>query len=108
MSLSPFRIIPGLLMSCCLALFGCEKEAEEKKQVIRPVRYQQIFLGNVTRVRTFSGVSQAGIESNLSFKVAGNVKQVLVKVGEMAIAGETVIADRLANAPPPPDEGGMG
>ena len=31
---------------------------------------------------------------------------VLVKAGEKAIAGETVIADTLANAPPPDDEGG--
>lgn len=33
---------------------------------------------------------------------------VLVKAGEKAIAGETVIADTLANAPAPDDEGGMG
>jgi phosphatidylserine decarboxylase len=32
---------------------------------------------------------------------------VLVKVGETAIAGETVIADTFANAPAPGDEGGM-
>jgi phosphatidylserine decarboxylase len=32
---------------------------------------------------------------------------VLVKVGEAAIAGETVIADTFANAPAPGDEGGM-
>ena len=32
---------------------------------------------------------------------------VLVKVGEKAIGGETVIADTLANAPPPDDEGEM-
>ena len=34
--------------------------------------------------------------------------RVLVKAGEKAIAGETVIADTLANAPAPDDEGGMG
>ena len=33
---------------------------------------------------------------------------VLVKVGEVAIAGETVIADTFANAPATGDEGEMG
>ena len=71
-----------LLAAVTLLIAACGEEAAVEREVIRPVRYQQVFLGNVSRVRTFSGVSQAGIESNLSFKVAGSLNRVLVKVGD--------------------------
>ncbi|NIX01108.1 MAG: efflux RND transporter periplasmic adaptor subunit [Phycisphaerae bacterium] len=41
-----------------------------------------------SKVRTFSGVAQAGIESKLSFKVPGTVKNVYVEVGDQIQKGE--------------------
>jgi len=42
------------------------------------------------RVRTFSGVAQAGVESNLSFKVAGTVQKLFVKVGDKVRSGQLI------------------
>ncbi|MFC1586307.1 efflux RND transporter periplasmic adaptor subunit [Fibrobacterota bacterium] len=47
-----------------------------------PVRYQKVSLNGHAKTRTFSGVSKAGTEIKLSFKVGGTVKTVKVKVGD--------------------------
>ncbi len=66
---------------------GCGEEKIEK-EVIRPVRYQQVFLKGGNRLRIFSGTAKAGVESNLSFKVAGTVEKVYVKVGDIVKKGQ--------------------
>ena len=68
-------------------LISCKKE-EAPKEVLRPVRYQQIYSTGGSRVRTFSGVAKAGTESKLSFKVAGTVEIVAVKVGDKVKTGQ--------------------
>ena len=68
----------GVLLS-----FGaCQKEDTPIPDVIRPVRSEVVYFSNAKQVRTFSGVSKAGLEANLSFKVSGTVKRLLVKVGD--------------------------
>ena len=68
-------------------LFSCGKKEEVGQEIIRPVRYMQVYSTGGTRVRTFSGVTQAGLESNLSFKVPGTIKRITVKVGDEVRAG---------------------
>lgn len=63
-------------------------EDEIETQIIRPVRYMPVYATGGSRVRTFSGVAQAGIESRLSFKVSGNVKSIPTRVGDEVKAGE--------------------
>ncbi|UCF06610.1 MAG: efflux RND transporter periplasmic adaptor subunit [bacterium] len=70
-------------------LTSCGKE-EEQPEIIRPVRYIQVFATGGTRERTFSGVTQAGLESRLSFKVPGTVSRVAVKVGDKVSAGDLI------------------
>lgn len=72
---------------CIVLLFSCGGEKSEKKEIIRPVRYQQIFLAGGEQSRIFSGVSRAGTESKLSFRVGGIVEAVNVKVGEKVNKG---------------------
>lgn len=79
----------GLLM-ICLLVPACEKAVPEPKQVIRPVRSQQVFFGGGQRLRSFSGVAQAGQQIELSFKVGGSVQRVLVKMGDSVKAGALV------------------
>ena len=78
-------------LSGVATLPACRAE-EEAAVVLRPVRYQQVFSTGGSRVRTFSGIARAGVESRLSFKVAGTVRRVPVQVGDSVRAGQ-LIAD---------------
>jgi RND family efflux transporter MFP subunit len=69
---------------------ACESEEPVREPIIRPVRTQQVFSTGGTRVRTFAGTAQAGLESRLSFKVAGTVQVLNVKVGDQVKAGALI------------------
>ena len=76
-----------LTIFCIVLLFSCGGEKPEKKEIIRPVRYQQVFISGDEQSRILSGVSKAGTESKLSFRVGGIVEAVNVKVGEKVNKG---------------------
>lgn len=86
-----YNLIP-LVILCVLALLliAC-KEEEKVSEIIRPVRTEQVFSTGGTRVRTFSGVVQAGSESRLSFKVTGTVQQVAVEIGSRVKANQILV-----------------
>lgn len=69
---------------------GCASEAPDVAPLIRPVRTMIVFADGTERTRTFSGTAQAGIESRLSFKVAGTVTDVRVQVGDRVDAGDVI------------------
>jgi RND family efflux transporter MFP subunit len=71
---------------------GCGKEEPGPEPIVRPVRTVQVFAGDAARVRSFSGLSRAGLESNLSFKVAGTVERLPVKVGDRVRSGQLLAA----------------
>ncbi|MCG8423439.1 MAG: efflux RND transporter periplasmic adaptor subunit [Proteobacteria bacterium] len=71
-----------VLLAFASAGMICEKEQPPAKQRIRAVKYYRITAAGGPLERTFSGVSEAGLESNLSFKVTGNVTKLGVKVGD--------------------------
>jgi len=73
-----------------ILLPACESEEPVREPLIRPVRTQQVFSTGGTRVRTFSGTAQAGLESRLSFKVAGTVQVLNVKVGDHVKSGDLI------------------
>jgi RND family efflux transporter MFP subunit len=54
------------------------------------VRTIQVFSGGSDRVRTFSGTARAGQESRLSFRVAGTVELLDVKLGDRVRAGQVL------------------
>jgi RND family efflux transporter MFP subunit len=66
------------------------KEKEQTQEIFRPVRYIQVFATGGSRVRTFPGIAQAGTESRLSFKVAGTVLRVAVRVGDRVREGQII------------------
>ncbi|MFW9998174.1 MAG: efflux RND transporter periplasmic adaptor subunit [Candidatus Odinarchaeota archaeon] len=74
-----FTII--ILLSYC-------SEKETTKEIIRPVRTEQVFSTGGERDRVFSGVVKSGSESKLSFKVPGTVKKVHVEIGSKVRAGQ--------------------
>jgi multidrug efflux system membrane fusion protein len=82
---NPFLItVVGMIL-----LFSCGKK-EHEQEIIRPVRYMQVFSTGGSRVRSFTGVAQAGVESRLSFKVPGTVKSVNVLVGDNVSRGQLI------------------
>jgi RND family efflux transporter MFP subunit len=87
-----FKIIFKLFTIVCLILLliSCKKESAKPQKVIRPVRFQQVSIKKGGLVRTFSGTTQAGIESKLSFKVSGTVQQLAVKVGDKVKKGDVI------------------
>ncbi len=73
-----------------LSLTSCSGEKDVVQEVIRPVRFAQVFATGGTRVRTFSGVAQAAVESKLSFKVPGTVQLISVSVGDFITEGAVI------------------
>jgi len=79
--------LKGLYLFGCFLLAGsivaCGGEDQsEIAEFVRPVRSQHVFLTGSNQVRTFSGTAKAGLEAKLSFKVAGTIQRVFVKVGD--------------------------
>ncbi len=81
----------AVLLFSCQLLVACDAPAPEVAPVVRPVRYERVLPRDSAEVRTFSGVAQAALESNLSFKVGGTVTQLAVEVGD-TVAPQQVIA----------------
>ncbi|MFQ6114519.1 MAG: efflux RND transporter periplasmic adaptor subunit, partial [bacterium] len=80
-------VFVGVISLTFLACGGGEQKVEE---IIRPVRYQQVYSTGGSRVRSFSGTARSGVESKLSFKVAGTVLEVPVKVGDKVRSGQLI------------------
>lgn len=68
---------------------GCSKKKEEEVKLIRPVRYVTVDKYLVDNVRRFSGVAEAGTESNLSFKVPGSIIKI-AKTGDCFSKGQLI------------------
>ncbi|MDH3890751.1 MAG: efflux RND transporter periplasmic adaptor subunit [candidate division Zixibacteria bacterium] len=90
MSISRLLALFVLSVAICVGSSGCGGEDESGPPLIRPVRYEQVFATGGTRVREFSGASRAGVESRLSFKVAGTIRELSVRVGEEVKAGSLI------------------
>ena len=72
-----------------ILLAACTKEPTPKK-VIRPVRYEAVSNAGTVQTQSFSGVSQAGTEARMSFRVSGTVIKVNVKVGDTIKKGARI------------------
>lgn len=79
-----------ILLALTLFVAACGSKKTEKKEVIRPVRYQQVYKSGGKSSRTFSGVARASTETRLSFKVSGTVQVLNVKVGQKVKAGQLI------------------
>lgn len=82
--------VPSLLIFALAEFTSCGKKEAHQAEVLRPVRYVQVYATGGSRIRTFSGAAKAGIESNLSFKVAGTVESVDVRVGDKVRSGALI------------------
>jgi len=78
------------IFGLALVVVACGDEAPPPEPVIRPVRYVEVFATGSGQQRTFSGISQAALQSTLSFKVLGTLRTVAVKVGDRVTAGQLI------------------
>ncbi len=79
----------SVLAVVAILLAACQ-EPPPVETVLRPVRYERVSTSQEARLRTFAGVARAGVESNLSFRVAGTVDRVAVSVGQKVQRGQTL------------------
>ncbi len=84
-----FKLRGQLTIFVVIFLFSCAEE-KVKREIIRPVRYQQVFLSGSEQTRTFSGLSKSGTEAKLSFRVGGIVDKLNVKVGDKIRKGALI------------------
>lgn len=73
-----------------LWLVACGDDSKEKTEILRPVRYQSVTFVAGGQERTFSGVTQASLESSLSFKVGGTLRELAVVVGAKVKKGQVL------------------
>jgi RND family efflux transporter MFP subunit len=78
------------LLALLGGLMSCGVDEEPPPRPIRPVRYQEVFSTGGQRARTFSGSAQAAVETSLSFRVGGNIRRVLVDVGDNVEEGQLI------------------
>lgn len=78
------------LTSVTIMSSACGQDPPEPKEVIRPVRSQQVYFSGGQRTRSFSGVAQAGQQIDLSFRISGTVQRVTVKMGDTVKAGDVL------------------
>ncbi len=83
------RRLPALFAAALLAP-ACGEPPPLAEPVIRPVRHVIARATGGQRTRTFSGVARAGVESALSFRVAGTIARLSVQVGDQVRAGAPI------------------
>ena len=71
---------------------GCQEDQAAEEIVIRPVLVHPVAPGSAVHENSFPARAKAGTESVLSFKVAGQVRDVLVSVGETVRQGQLIAA----------------
>lgn len=67
-----------IIISMCL-LSACSEEQAVVEQPLRPVRSIQVETTGTAQKLTFAGTTRAGLESRLSFKVNGTLKDKYIK-----------------------------
>ncbi|WP_424003615.1 efflux RND transporter periplasmic adaptor subunit [Maribacter sp. IgM3_T14_3] len=81
--------LPFILISLIL-LVSCGEKSAETEEIIRAIKYEKVELSSGIESHTFSGVAIAQNETNLSFKVAGTLASINVKLGEKVRKGQLI------------------
>lgn len=85
---------PHFPAACLLAmgltlLVACAEEPVPEPQP-RPVRFAEVSRSGQAQARTLAGVVRSGVESRLSFRVAGSVEWLGISVGDRVDAGQVL------------------
>ncbi len=91
MKIKTITLAAALLLSAAMH-YSCSGGSNEAEEVIRPVRYQEVTRSGGSVMRTFSGISKAETETDLSFRVGGIIQTINVAVGQQVKEGDLVAA----------------
>ncbi|VVS93229.1 efflux RND transporter periplasmic adaptor subunit [Desulfoluna spongiiphila] len=89
------RVWGGVILGAsllALGVVGCSGDRAGEEVHLRPVRVQKVVRVAPEVSRVFSGYALASVESRLSFKVPGTLKEIPVKVGDFLDEGALVAA----------------
>jgi len=88
------RVLVATAFTALAALLAlaCGESSPPPEPVIRPVRTVTAQAAGGLQTHTFSGVARAGVESTLSFRVAGTISRLEVAVGDRIEAGALIAA----------------
>ncbi len=78
----------GCIAVLSLVTGACDRSGPEPVVELRPVRSMVVAASGAESVYSFSGSTQAELDSTLSFRVAGNITENLVDVGQEVDAGQ--------------------
>ncbi|AQT69428.1 Multidrug transporter MdtA [Anaerohalosphaera lusitana] len=78
-------LIASSLILLCLSA-GCNHQ--EPEEIVRPVQWARVEARTSGFTRTFSGVSQASVRSELSFRVGGTIERIAVDEGDPVSSGQ--------------------
>ena len=73
-----------------LASHGCNQEKEAEEEVVRPVRVMRLGFQTDERQQSFTGVTKSSKEVKLSFRVAGTINTLKVKLGDEVKKGDNI------------------
>ncbi len=82
-------LISSIALSALITV-SCSKKEIVEQEIIRPVRYQPVTMYGGEMTRIFSGVSKAGTEVKLSFKVGGTIRAIKTRVGAKVKKGALI------------------
>lgn len=85
----PIRFLPYIFFLLLgVATNSCSGEKKEKKDVVRPVEYQEVSYSSGIKQRTFSGTARTEKIVNLSFRSSGILVELDVRLGQMVEKGQ--------------------
>ncbi len=79
-----------IILLFVIALISCREKSAETEENIPSVKYKKVELSSGLESLTLSGVAKAQDETNLSFKVAGTLSSINVKLGERVRKGQLI------------------
>jgi RND family efflux transporter MFP subunit len=79
-----------IILISLILLVSCKNKSAETEEQIRSIKYEKVQLSSGVDDYTFSGVAKAQNETNLSFKVAGTLSSINVKLGERVSKGQLI------------------
>lgn len=81
----------AFIITISFFLFACGGEKKEQiEEIIRPVRYGTVQMQGAAESHAFSGTAQSSKHAKLSFKVAGTINSLQVKVGDKIRKGQAI------------------
>lgn len=81
------QLILGLMIAL-VSFTACNKEEKKSEEVIRIVKYEEANFGGNALNSKYSGSIKPLTESNISFKVPGNIEKIYVKIGDRVKKGQ--------------------